>query len=276
MSDADPLQAWLKRWRLTPDGPSFSTEIGSLLMPVVAGGEPAMLKIAGGIEERRGGALMEWWGGDGAARVLARDGDAILLERASGPGSLEAMARDGQDDAAVAILCQVAAGLHAPRDRPPPDSLVPLPIWFRQLEPAASARGGIFVKAAAAARELLGDPHDVVVLHGDLHHNNVLDAGERGWVAIDPKGLIGERGFDFANIFHNPTRECAQAPGRLHRLIGIVAELAGLEPVRLTKWILAYSGLNTAWCLDSGYDAHAKGSMVIAELAAAELGLSSG
>jgi streptomycin 6-kinase len=276
MSDADPLQPWLERWRLTPDGPRFSTEIGSLLMPVVAGGEPAMLKIASGIEERRGGALMEWWGGEGAARVLAREGDALLLERATGEARLEAMALGGQDDAATAILCQVAAGLHAPRDRPPPDSLVPLPIWFRQLEPAASARGGIFIKSAATARELLGDPRDVVVLHGDLHHNNVLDAGERGWIAIDPKGLIGERGFDFANIFHNPTREFALAPGRLHRLIGIVAELAGLEPVRLIKWILAYSGLNAAWCLDSGYDAHAKRSMEVAELAAAELALISG
>ncbi|HEY3889312.1 MAG TPA: aminoglycoside phosphotransferase family protein [Caulobacteraceae bacterium] len=276
MSDADPLQPWLERWRLTPDGPSFSTEIGSLLMPVIAGGGPAMLKIAGGVEERRGGALMEWWGGEGAARVLAREGDALLLERATGTASLQAMALEGQDDAATAILCQVAAGLHAPRGRSPPDSLVPLPIWFRQLEPAAKARGGVFVKSAAVARELLADPRDVAVLHGDLHHNNVLDAGERGWIAIDPKGLIGERGFDFANIFHNPTREFSLAPGRLHRLIGIVAELAGLEPVRLIKWILAYSGLNAAWCLDSGYDAHAKRSMEVAELAATELALISG
>jgi streptomycin 6-kinase len=273
MSDADLLQPWIERWRLTPDGTSFSTEIGSLLMPVVAGGEPAMLKIASGIEERRGGALMEWWGGEGAARVLAREGDALLLERATGPGSLEAMALGGQDDAATAILCQVAAGLHAPRDRPSPESLVPLPLWFRQLEPAAQAHGGVFVKSAAVARELLADPRDVAVLHGDLHHNNVLDAGERGWIAIDPKGLIGERGFDFANIFHNPTREFSLAPGRLHRLIGIVAGRAGLEPVRLIKWILAYSGLNAAWCLESGYDAHTKRSMEVAELAAAELAL---
>jgi streptomycin 6-kinase len=131
------------------------------------------------------------------------------------------------------------------------------------------------VKSAAAARELLGDPRDVVVLHGDLHHGNVLDAGERGWIAIDPKGLIGERGFDFANIFHNPTREFALSPGRLQRLVGIVAALAGLEPVRLIKWILAYAGLSAAWSLDSGHDEHARGAMAVAELAAAELALTS-
>jgi streptomycin 6-kinase len=88
--------------------------------------------------------------------------------------------------------------------------------------------------------------------------------------------LIGERGFDFANIFHNPTKEVALAPGRLPRLIGIVAALAGLEPVRLIKWILAYSGLSAAWSLDSGKDAHARGAMEVAELAAAELRLISG
>lgn len=276
MTVADPYQPWLDSWRLRPDGPGFTTEFGSLLMPVIAGGRRAMLKIAGGEEERRGGALMVWWAGEGAARVLAHGGDAILLERAVGNVSLTAMALHGQDDAAAAILCQVAAGLHAPRDRPPPDSLVPLPIWFRQLEPAAQARGGIFVESAAAARELLGAPRDVAVLHGDLHHGNVLDAGERGWIAIDPKGLIGERGFDFANIFHNPTKEIALTPGRLPRLIGIVAQLAGLEPVRLIKWILAYSGLSAAWSLDSGEDAHARGAMEVAELAAAELRLISG
>jgi streptomycin 6-kinase len=275
MTIDDPYKPWLESWRLRPDGPGFSTEFGSLLMPVIGGGRRGMLKIAGGEEERRGGALMVWWAGEGAARVLAHGGAAILLERAMGPDSLEAMALAGQDDAAAAILCQVAGGLHAPRDRPPPDSLVPLPIWFRQLEPAAQTHGGVLAKSAAAARELLGEPRDVVVLHGDLHHGNVLDAGERGWIAIDPKGLIGERGFDFANIFHNPTRELALAPGRMQRLIGIVAALAGLEPVRLIKWILAYSGLSAAWSLDSGQDEHALGAMAIAELAAAELALTS-
>lgn len=264
---------WLERWRLTPDGPAFSTGIGSRLMPVIANGEPAMLKLAAGEEERRGGALMEWFAGDGAARVLAREGDAILLERAMGGISLAAMAREGQDDAATAILCQVAADLHAPRDRPPPDTLVPLTRWFRQLEPAAAAHGGTFAKSAAAARALLAEPREVVVLHGDFHHGNVLDAGERGWIVIDPKGLIGERGFEFANIFHNPCAEVAKAPGRMSRLVGIIAQLADYEPSRLVRWILAYSGLSAAWSLDSGEDAHAKTALAIAEMAAAGLGL---
>jgi len=276
MTVVNPYARWLELWRLSPDGSGFTTKFGSLLMPVRAGGERAMLKIAGHEEERRGGAVMVWWAGDGAARVLAREGDAILLERAMGGSSLEAMARDGADDAATAILCQVAAGLHVKRADPPPDSVVPLNLWFRQLEPAADRCGGVLAKSAAAARELLASPREVVVLHGDFHHGNVLDAGDRGWIAIDPKGLLGERGFEFANMFCNPTPQIAAAPGRLRRTLEIVAPLVGYEPRRLVQWVLAYAGLSAAWSLDSGHNSDAKGALAIAELAAAELALMPG
>jgi streptomycin 6-kinase len=235
-----------------------------------------MLKIAGGEEERQGAALMAWYAGEGAARVLAHDDWVLLLERATGERSLEAMARGGQDDEATTILCQVAAGLHAPRAQAPPASLVPLPTWFRQLEPAAAAHGGAFVKSAVAARELLGSSRDVVVLHGDYHHGNVLDAGQRGWLAIDPKGLIGERGFEYANLFRNPDADSALSPVRMRRRAAIVAGQAGLDPTRLLKWVLAYAGLGAAWSLDSGHDEDAKVGLAIADIAAAELGLSSG
>jgi len=94
---------------------------------------------------------------------------------------------------------------------------------------------------ARSARELLATPRDVAALHGDIHHDNILDFGARGRLAIAPKGLLGERGFDYANIFCNP-KETAAAPGRLSRQASTVAEASGLERVRLLQWILAYAG----------------------------------
>jgi streptomycin 6-kinase len=85
-----------------------------------------------------------------------------------------------------------------------------------------------------------------------MQHGNVLDFGTRGWLAIDPKGLFGERGFDFANIFCNPDLAVATAPGRLTRQVAILAEAAGLDRNRLLKWILAYAGLSAAWTLGEG------------------------
>ena len=227
-----------------------------------------MLKIAVEAEERLGAALMIWWNGEGAARVLEHDGDALLMERAIGDASLVEMARNGCDDQSSRILCAAATTLHLPRDCPPPPTILPLSHWFRALDPAASRFGGIWELAAATARELLAEPQEVVVLHGDIHHGNILDAGPRGWLAIDPKGLVGERGFDFANIFCNPDLKIAVGPGRLARQASVVAEAASLDRTRLLKWVLAYAGLSAAWTLEDGEWPEL--ALAVAELAASE------
>ncbi|MBI1777319.1 MAG: 3'-kinase [Proteobacteria bacterium] len=264
------FEPWLTRWHLRPVGEAFKTQhSGSHLIPVLYGGAPAMLKIAPGLEERRGAVLMVWYGGNGAVRVLELEGEAVLLERATGRRNLADMARNGQDDAATHILCATITRLHAPRATVPPTTLVPLSIWFRELTPAVAPNHEILAKSDMAARELLSAPRDVVVLHGDIHHGNVLDGEGRGWLAIDPKGLIGERGFDYAHIMCNPDREMATAPGRLRRQAQIVAQIAGLDLTRLLMWILAYAGLSACWTLDSGGDPGP--ALAIAEIAVAEL-----
>ncbi len=197
---------YLQRWRLTPDGDPISTH-SSRLLPVRRGDEPAMLKISHVDEERRGPYIMRWWDGVGAARVLEFDGDAVLLERATGTRSLNAVAKAGDDDGATRILCGAVAKLHEPRSAPLPDHLIPLTIWFRELAPAAERFGGILRLSDVIARELLAEPRDQVPLHGDIHHDNILDFGERGWLAIDPKGLYGERGFDYAQHLHQSGRQ---------------------------------------------------------------------
>jgi streptomycin 6-kinase len=240
----------------------------SRLLPVRRNGAPAMLKIALEAEERRGPILMVWWAGQGAAPVWAHEGDALLLERATGPGSLTTLVHEGRDDEATRIICAVAARLHAPRGSSPP-SLLPLTQWFEALAPVAAREGGLLARAAAVASELLQSPQEVGVLHGDLHHANVLDFSPRGWLAIDPKRLQGERGFDFANILFNPDLETATAPGRLARQASVAAEAAGLDRRRLLQWGLAFAGLSAAWFIEDGVTPTF--DLAIAEIAAAEL-----
>jgi streptomycin 6-kinase len=259
---------WLARWNLVPDGEAITTP-SSLLLPVRHRGEPAMLKIAREEEERRGGRLMAWWDGDGAARVLAQDDHALLLERATGPRTLAAMVAAGADDDASRILCAVAGRLHAPRRGPPPE-LVPLSRWFEALAPAARIQGGLLVEADAAARALLAEPREPVVLHGDIHHGNVLDADARGWIAIDPKGLLGERTFDFVNVLRNPDVATALAPGRFNRQINVLTNTAALDRHRLLKWTLAFAGLSASWHLADREPADL--DFAVAGLAAAALG----
>jgi streptomycin 6-kinase len=224
---------YLKRWALTPDGEPIITNT-SRLLPVRSGGAPAMLKIALIEEERRGGLLMSWWNGQGAARVMVHDNDAMLMERAEDDHSLADLARDGRDDEASRIICAAVARLHAPRASPPPE-LVPLTEWFGPLGPSAEAQGGILRFAAATASDLLTSQRDTRVLHGDLHHGNLLHFDARGWLAIDPKGLVGDRCFTptrtpFSSWPQNttpaaisPSSSACGVQGSCHRSIGITA-----------------------------------------------------
>lgn len=258
------LTHFLMRWILTPDGEARRTP-SSDLQPVVWQGLPAMLKVARSAEERRGNDLMVWLEGEGAARVYRHEGAALLLERLKSAPDLAALALGGQDDAATRILCGAAAGLHRERPGWPPD-LPDLRRWFRSLE-AAQAQGGAFAQAWATAQRLLADPQDVRPLHGDLHHGNVLRSPERGWVVIDPKGLTGERTFDFANLLCNPTPEHALTPGRLERHSALIAQEAGLDRARLLAWVEAYAALSAAWHLEDAQMEQARQALAISALA---------
>lgn len=271
--DTQWFSGQVDRWRLTPDGEVIVTPRARLL-PVRRDGMPMMLKVATDPEERFGGILLDWWGGEGAARVFGVEGDAILMERAMGHRSLTACAHNGKDDEATRILCDVIAGLHKPRDKPLPAGLVTLPAWFEALEPTARAHGGWLLRAAEEARALLAEPAEAIPLHGDIHHDNVLDFGERGWLAIDPKHIRGDRAFDYTNLFCNPDMDFPERPvavvrERFLRRLAIVVAHAGLERRRLLRWIAAWTGLSAAWLIQDGDPAEVDtqvGAMALAEL----------
>ncbi len=124
--------------------------------------------------------------------------------------------------------------------------LVPLRVWFADLIEAAG-RGGIFTVAADTAMSLLNDPAGETVLHGDIHHGNILDFGTRGWLAIDPKGLRGDPGFDYANLFCNPDDAVATDPATFRRRLTLVSGLSGIDRRRLARWVLAWVGLSILW-----------------------------
>ena len=268
------LETYLKRWRLVPDGEPIVTPRAHLL-PVRQHGAPAMLKVATEPEEAFGGLLMEWWDGDGAARALAHESPALLLERATEGRALSDLVRSGQDDEASRVACAVIERLHAPRHNPLP-SLVPLTHWFRDLTEASQE--GLLARSKALALALLADPHPPTVLHGDVHHDNILDFGAaRGWLVIDPKRLIGDRYFDYTNLFCNPDLASATNPEQFARRLAIVADAASLDRTRLLQWLLAWCGLSAVWCLNDPQNVDVTDKdrldidLQVAALAAAEL-----
>ena len=85
------------------------------------------------------------------------------------------------------------------------------------------------------------------MLHGDVHHGNVLDLGDR-WAAIDPKGVLGHPAFDLANVFCNPAEGVAVA--RLDQRLDLVADRAALDRALLASWVAAWCGLSLTWAGD--------------------------
>nr|WP_228494731.1 aminoglycoside phosphotransferase family protein [Clavibacter sp. VKM Ac-2873] len=243
---------------MDPDGPSVRTA-SSAIAPVRRDGARLMLKVPLVEEERRGGRLMAAWAGRGAAPVLASDADGtVLMARADDPGILvrEASAEgpdaDARDDRATRILARAAARLHrVPLDARAVAEAVPLAVWFRELVAPERPLPRSLDRGAGIARELLAGSAPTAVLHGDVHHGNVLrfgdGDGDDDWRAIDPKALVGDTGFDTANVLANPTPEIALGPGRLERRARVVAEETGADLDHVLAWAEAWCALSAAW-----------------------------
>ena len=258
MRPDDPFARYLELWDIVPDGEVISTQYNALL-PVCRDGRKLMLKVALAEEERCGGILLAEWPDGPFAQVLAQADDGVLMARAHEGGGLAEMA--GTDDMSAAkIICQVAEKIH---NSPHPSGLEPLEARFRDLLQAPSDPA--FAAGQTHAKYLFENACAPVPLHGDLHHGNVLFFGAEGWKAIDPKGVWGERGFDYANMFCNPTPELALKPGRFEAQLATISEAAKIYPTRLCRWVVAWTGLSAVWSIQGGNDP--KPALEIGEIA---------
>lgn len=262
---------YLYRWQLHPDGEPIVTP-GAYLQPVLTqAGAPAMLKQPlDPAEVPPAAAALGLWKGDGAVRLLASDAAAMLLERIVPGKSLRDLPREGADPETTAILCDVVAHLH--HNSGVASELVPLHHWFEPLLHPRVSQHGLLRQCSALAGRLLAQERNPIALHGDLHHDNVLDGGVRGWLAIDPKGLLGESAFDYAPLFLNPDL-CASGlifateERNFNVRLTQVSRHSGISEQRLLQWIAAYAGLSASWFIEEGQDASI--SLSIAELSLA-------
>jgi streptomycin 6-kinase len=248
------LQQFLSLWTLKTDGPQIETP-SSWLVPVRRGVTAAMLKVLKPTsDEYNAAALLRYFDGNGAVRIYESHDNAVLMERAGGLRSLT-MATTGGDVEAAEILAATVLKLHAPRQTAKPERLTPLNDWFSALY-RHQCDAAILGRCAAVARDLLGSERDIGVLHGDLHHDNVLDGGDRGWLAIDPKALLGERAYDVANLLCNPSpyRDIVHDPGRMWHLARLYAGRLELDMQRVLAFAYAHAGLSASWDIEDGSD----------------------
>jgi streptomycin 6-kinase len=189
--------------------------------------------------------------GRGAVALLRADAPegALLLARALPGTPLLDLARQ-DDDAATRTAAGLIAALPCP---PPPDALFATAAgWSRALATGAGALPAPMLdRAAGVMRALAGEAAPPMLLHGDLHHGNILRDGE-GWVAVDPKGLLGERAAEAACLLRNPADAALLA--RAPRRAAIIAETAGLDRARVLAWGYAGAVMAACWAVEDGSD----------------------
>ena len=249
----DLLAARSAEWDLRLGDPYVAGAAGFLVRAELADGTLAVLKIVYPHREAEHEAdALQAWGGDGAVRLLARDDDGwvMLLERCV-PGSHIAEILDGERalDVMVELLPRLWKPAAAPFRHLADEAawwVECLPVDWEQLGRPFERR---LVDAAVDALESLASSQgEQVLLHQDLHGENVLAAQREPWLAIDPKPLAGEREFGLAPI----VRSFELGEGRrgvFRRLDRLTAEL-GLDRERTRGWAL---GQTVAWALDSSY-----------------------
>ncbi|APX11209.1 aminoglycoside phosphotransferase family protein [Tateyamaria omphalii] len=203
-------------------------------------------------DEAPGFDLLAAQNGQGAARIYQRQDAAILMEWLDGP-SLGDMVRNRDDEQATQILGKVAQQLHRAKFEPP-RGLDPLPNRFKALfaatfTPDCPSHIQATVNAACKlAVHLLANQTNIRPLHGDLHHDNVRGS-DRGYLAFDAKGVLGEPTFELANAFRNPLGADAlfSDPRVIQRRAAQWSAALNVSQTRLLSWAAAYSALSLTW-----------------------------
>lgn len=193
-------------------------------------------------------------GGRGAVRLLdcAPDEGALLLERIE-PGSTLAEWLPDEDERACEVLADVAAAIRRPADAA--DQLPTLADRVADLRRHLRTRRdvlpvGLVAEAERTAAELLRTAPADVLLHADLHHDNVLWDGERGWLAIDPHGLVGDPAYEFAALLYNPLPLGPAVADLAPRRCVVLAAASGIELERIRRWGFVQAVLSAVWSLD--------------------------
>lgn len=206
----------------------------------------------------------EWWAGEvasafdarGMARVYEHAGGAMLLERLRPGQPLTRMAIGESDEHATSILaCLVAAMSPGPAPRHSPS----VEQWVdgfdryslsgdRRIESALVAHArDVFVELARSQR-------NTRLLHGDLQHSNVLLDADRGWVAIDPKGVVGEVEYELGAVLRNPVErpDLYTDPVTIERRVVQLASELTLDRHRIVGWAFAQAVLSAIWEIEDG------------------------
>ena len=246
-------------WRVVVDD-VFETE-SSLIAYARRGAHAEVLKIVKRPgDEWHSGDVLDEFGGRGVVRALEHVGGAILMERLSPGHSLVELTLSDRDAEATGVIAGVIREMTSE----------PSVVSSSNAHPTVEDWGKGFTRYTAThdtkvSRDLVSEAQRVFeklcrsqsnrrLLHGDLQHSNVLFDERRGWLAIDPKGVVGEIEYEVGAALRNP-REAPFLFGTrntLERRIRQYSSELDLDATRVLGWAFAQAVLSAIWVIEDG------------------------
>ncbi|PPS68137.1 MULTISPECIES: aminoglycoside phosphotransferase family protein [Streptomyces] len=244
---------FLDHWGLKPDGPPMHG-VSALVVPVVrtADETPAVLKLQILDEESEGEPVaLRAWDGDGAVRLLNHDEPTgtMLLERLD---ENRMLSRVPDTHRAVVTIAELLAHLTSFPAPPGMRSLGDIARAMLDRTPWALGRiphpetRRVVADLAAAVRQVVDEPGDRL-LHWDLHFDNVLACDRAPWLAIDPKPLAGDPGFELW-----PALDNRFDPDDILWRFDAMTDVLALDRDRARAWTLARLLQNALWDIEDG------------------------
>lgn len=251
------LRSFIERWDIVELGDTFGYVGYAWVAPVrLRDGTEAVLKLAPPDKEYANeGIAMRLYDGRGAARLIDGDSEAValLLERLR-PGTTLAEVED--DVEATETGARAMAKLFRPL--PEEHAFPTVERWGGAFARVREANGGgcggfppeLFEPAERIYFEMCASQGTPVLLHGDLHHWNILRAEREPWLVIDPKGLAGEPAYETAAFLRNKADIEPDSAALAHRRIAQMSEVIGLDKQRVLRWAFAAGVLSALWTFE--------------------------
>jgi len=246
----------IRDWGLIVEG-TLETE-GSIIAFGKQRSQPIVLKVVKNQgDEWHSGEALGAFEGRAVVRVFEHVEGAVLMERLSPGNSLAELVLEGRDDEATEIL---AAVIEKMSPRQSVNAFVKVQDWAKGFERYIASGDDQIAKDLVEEghrvyAELCASQSSPHLLHGDLHHYNVLFDSDRGWLAIDPKGVVGEVEYEIGAALRNPYErpelftQLTTVQNRLRRF----ASVLNLNFERALGWAFAQAVLSAIWSVEDGY-----------------------
>ncbi|MHB1684160.1 MAG: aminoglycoside phosphotransferase family protein [Bacilli bacterium] len=253
------LDRCVSRFGVSLEAPFPNLSWNLILKATKHDGTPVVLKI--GVLKAdlyRELSVLHAYAGRGGIQVIDADDNlgALVLERAE-PGTPLSTIED--DKLATEIFCNVFQRLHCP---PSTGQYASIKDHFSGIERyrhrfgAGDVIGPLPAHWVERAREylayLISSTNENVLLHGDLHHDNILRQKGDEWTVIDPKGIVGDRHFDTIQYLLNYEGRGGDPYAVLDRRITIISAGLRLDPFRIAMWGVARGVLEACWTIEDG------------------------